>query len=66
MLENHGIPEKIHRVFQQSEALFALPLEHKMALSAKEKTRGYRPLYDQTVDRVNQKKPDTKVVLMKT
>ncbi|KAL7093671.1 hypothetical protein ACP275_11G053400 [Erythranthe tilingii] len=58
---NHGIDEEfMDEVFDQSKRFFDLPVEEKMKLLRNEKNRGYTPLFDQSLDPVNQINGDYK------
>lgn len=53
-IRNHGVPETLQRaVFAQSEALFALPLDSRLALDKAHSrcNRGYEPLRNQTLEK---------------
>jgi isopenicillin N synthase-like dioxygenase len=52
-ITGHGVPTaQIDRVFQQSRAFFALPMEEKLALSMTQSAcrHGYEPLKAQTLE----------------
>ncbi|EFJ48980.1 hypothetical protein VOLCADRAFT_59825, partial [Volvox carteri f. nagariensis] len=60
-VSNHGVAESlVYDTFQQQRALFALPLESKMALLQNENNRGYTPFREETLDPAHQKHGDTK------
>ena len=53
-LENHNVPEKmIQTVFAHSKAFFDLNLEDKMRLKSETYNRGYGPMGEGIMDRVN-------------
>ncbi|KAL8037671.1 hypothetical protein ABFX02_11G053000 [Erythranthe guttata] len=58
---NHGIEEEfMDEVFDQSKRFFDLPVEEKMKFLRNDKNRGFTPLFDESLDSVNQINGDYK------
>ncbi|KAG9401619.1 hypothetical protein AC1031_009475 [Aphanomyces cochlioides] len=60
-LEGHRIPVELQQaMYAQMKAFFHLPLAEKQKAAADKNMRGWAPMYEETLDPVNQSKGDTK------